>query len=163
MKKNFFLIVALPFCFLYCTKSTSSTCSYVASTVKAPANEIAAVRNYIATTADSTTAIEDTASGLFYKITTVGTGATPKLCSTIVTQYIGKLAYGNTFDSNRSGASFVLGTLTIGWQVGLRLIQAGGSITLYVPPTLGYGSTGSGTTIPPNAILVFNINLLSTT
>ena len=161
MKKDFLFVLCLPFIFFSCTKSSSGGCKYAVSTVKAPVNEIDAIRSYLHDIHDST-AIEDTASGLFYHITSTGTGSSPGLCSNIIVQYIGKLTTSNDpFDKNTAGASFILGNLTLGWQRGLPLIHAGGSIDLFVPPSLGYGSTGSGTNIPPNAILIFSINLLA--
>jgi FKBP-type peptidyl-prolyl cis-trans isomerase len=71
------------------------------------------------------------------------------------------LANGTIFDSTATGqtATFQLGKVIVGWQKGIPLVSSGGNITLFIPPTLAYGPSGSGP-IPPNAILVFDIDLV---
>jgi FKBP-type peptidyl-prolyl cis-trans isomerase FkpA len=101
---------------------------------------------------------------VFYKITNTGTGAVPGVCSGITVKYTGTLLSGSQFDQNTTGFSAVLGQLIVGWQKGLPIIKAGGSITLYIPPSLGYGSqdirNNSGTVvIPANSNLKFTIEL----
>ena len=81
------------------------------------------------------------------------------LSSTITVKYTGKLTNGTIFDQNQTGASFVLSSLILGWRKGLPLIQKGGSIILYIPPSLGYGCSSVGG-IPPGSNLVFDIELL---
>ena len=63
------------------------------------------------------------------------------------------------FDENLTGTTFALGGLILGWQKGIPLIQKGGSINLYIPPSLGYGANATGS-IPANSILVFTIQLV---
>ena len=101
-------------------------------------------------------------SGIFYNIVTPGTGTTvPGVCSAILVKYSGRTTTSTTpFDQNTAGVAFTLGQLIKGWQFGIPLIKKGGSIILYIPPSLGYGSAGSGTAIPPNSYLIFSIDLV---
>lgn len=157
MIKNLFLILSVSFVLSACSKSSvGSGCPYSNSSLVAPTNEIAVLQAYI--TAYHPAAIQ-APSGFFYEITAAGTGASPGICSTITVKYSGYLTTGFKFDENLTGATFALGQLIVGWQKGLPLIKKGGSINLYLPPTLGYGSTGSGN-VPGNSYLVFVIQLL---
>ena len=163
MQKLFFAtIVILSFSGCLKSGSNSSSCSYDACATVAPTAEINAVQSYLS--ANSLTAIQH-CSGLFYTITQPGTGATPTVCNNVVINYEGRLTNGTVFDQSTSPANFPLSNLIKGWQNGLPLIKVGGSIMLYVPPSLGYGSTAvpaSGTRpgIPANSILIFKIDLL---
>jgi hypothetical protein len=96
----------------------------------------------------------------------VGSGTAVTSGSTIQVYYTGWLTNGTKFDSARSPASpatFQLSKLIPGWQEGLIGMQPGGIRRLYVPYALGYGVSGSGTTIPPYSDLVFELKLVSTT
>ncbi|HEY8688210.1 MAG TPA: FKBP-type peptidyl-prolyl cis-trans isomerase, partial [Chitinophagaceae bacterium] len=79
--------------------------------------------------------------------------------------YAGRSTSGAVFDPtpgsglNHRTATFTLGQVIVGWQKGLPLIRAGGMITLYIPPSLGYGSSPFGS-IPANSILIFDIELI---
>jgi len=77
----------------------------------------------------------------------------------VVVNYVGKLTNGTIFDSGNN-VSFSLGGLITGWQEGIPLIAPGGSITLYLPPSLAYGSRATGS-IPANSNLIFKIDLKS--
>lgn len=158
MKRSLLFILALPLLFIACKKDTTSTttCTSTPTYVKVPDAQREAVRNYL--TMNSITAVEDT-SGFFYEILEPGTGKTPALCSNVLVRYIGSLTTGIIFDQNPTGTSFALSGLITGWQKGLPLIKTGGSIKLYIPPALGYGSTPT-TTVPGNSILIFHIQLL---
>jgi FKBP-type peptidyl-prolyl cis-trans isomerase FkpA len=123
---------------------------------KAPDSEIAALQSYIES--NSITAVKDS-RGFYYNIVVPGSGKSPNICSTVTVNYKGKLTNGTQFDAN-NGVSFGLSQLIKGWKQGIPLIKPGGKIMLYLPPSLAYGSTGSGS-IPPNAILVFEIDLLA--
>ena len=105
-----------------------------------------------------------TPSGLKYTDITVGNGPSPRPGQTAVVHYTGTLQNGAKFDSSRDKGqpySFVLGTGTVirGWDEGVATMKVGGRRKLVVPPALGYGATGNGT-IPPNATLVFDVELL---
>ena len=110
-----------------------------------------------------------TASGLSYEDTQVGTGATATAGQTCVMHYTGWLwtngAKGSKFDSSVDRGkpfSFKLGAGQVirGWDEGVAGIQIGGKRTLLIPPELGYGARGAGGVIPPNATLLFEVELL---
>ena len=78
--------------------------------------------------------------------------------------YTGLLSNGHKFDEGKNVA-FTLGSLMEGWKKGLPLIQKGGKIKLYIPPSLGYGSSdikdnNGAVVIPANSMLIFDISLL---
>lgn len=99
-------------------------------------------------------------SGLYYKIDSVGTGKAAEICSVIGIKYTGQLTNGTIFDQQTSNAvAFYLSQLIAGFKIGIPLIKEGGSIHLYVPPSLGYGSQQNGT-IPPNSVLIFQVSLV---
>lgn len=99
--------------------------------------------------------------------TTVGTGAEAENGDTVTVNYTGTLDDGTKFDSSlnpgRTPFSFVLGAGQVikGWDLGVLGMKVGGTRTLTIPPELGYGSTGAGSVIPPNATLHFTVELLS--
>jgi peptidylprolyl isomerase len=110
-----------------------------------------------------------TASGLQYEDTKVGTGESPKAGQTCVMHYTGWLwvngAKGSKFDSSVDrGRPFEFplgqGRVIKGWDEGVATMKVGGKRTLLIPPQLGYGSRGAGGAIPPNATLLFDVELL---
>ncbi len=106
-----------------------------------------------------------TPSGLKYKEIQEGTGATPQQGQTVVVHYTGTLENGTKFDSSRdrnSPFSFKLGVGQVikGWDEGLSTMKVGGRRQLIIPPELGYGPRGAGGVIPPNATLIFDVELL---
>lgn len=105
-----------------------------------------------------------TASGLQYKVIKAGTGPRPKATSQVTVNYTGKLLDGTEFDaSKRHGgpATFRLDRVVSGWTEGVQLMNAGSTYQFWIPGELGYGPQGSGPTIPPNATLCFEVELLS--
>ncbi len=105
-------------------------------------------------------------SGLYYKVVQAGTGANPKATDIVKVHYTGTLTDGTKFDSSLDRgepAEFPLNQVIPGWTEGLQLINKGGKIKLYVPSELGYGERGSPPVIPPNATLVFDVELLDIT
>jgi FKBP-type peptidyl-prolyl cis-trans isomerase len=123
-------------------------------TIAAPANEVANLKAYL--DANNITATADS-RGFFYTITNAGSNEKPTVCKNITVSYVGKLTNGQTFDSNPN-ATFSLSGVILGWQEGIPLIGTGGSIVLYVPPSLAYGSAGY-LSIPGNANLIFTVGL----
>lgn len=121
------------------------------------AKDISIIDKYLAD--NNIDAIEDP-SGLRYSILVEGTGPKPKLSNTVVVNYTGKLFDGTVFDGTTTGpASFRLIQLIEGWQIGFQLLPEGSTAKLYVPSGLGYGKTGGGP-IPPNANLIFDVELI---
>jgi FKBP-type peptidyl-prolyl cis-trans isomerase FkpA len=111
-----------------------------------------------------------TASGLQITDTTVGTGVSPKTGQTCVMHYTGWLyvngAKGKKFDSSLDrGQPFEFpigaGRVIKGWDEGVATMKVGGKRTLIIPPALGYGANGAGGVIPPNATLIFDVELLA--
>jgi FKBP-type peptidyl-prolyl cis-trans isomerase len=106
-----------------------------------------------------------TPSGLKYIDIKEGTGATPKSGQTVEVHYTGTLENGKKFDSSRDRNQpfqFKLGAGQVikGWDEGLSTMKEGGVRQLIIPPELGYGSRGAGGVIPPNATLIFDVELL---
>ena len=103
-----------------------------------------------------------TASGLLYREIVKGTGKSPTSDSANVkVNYEGRLLNGTRFDGNK-GTSFALNGVIKGWTEGLKTMAVGGRTQFVIPADLAYGATGQGS-IPPNATLVFDVELLSTT
>ncbi|MBN3886936.1 MAG: FKBP-type peptidyl-prolyl cis-trans isomerase [Nostoc sp.] len=106
-----------------------------------------------------------TPSGLKYVELKEGTGATPKPGQTVEVHYVGTLEDGTQFDSSRDrGQPFSfkigIGQVIKGWDEGVSTIKVGGRRQLIIPPELGYGARGAGGVIPPNATLLFDVELL---
>ena len=110
-----------------------------------------------------------TPSGLQIIDTKVGTGATPRAGQTCVMHYTGWLyengAKGKKFDSSVDRGEpfeFAIGQRRViaGWDEGVASMKVGGKRTLIIPPALGYGARGAGGVIPPNATLIFDVELL---
>ena len=99
-----------------------------------------------------------TASGLYYRDITVGTGATIVSGMALNVKYSGALADGSVFDPGPGPYSFTIpGQVIQGWNEGLLGMKVGGVRQLIIPSSLGYGMTGNRG-IPPNAVLVFTVN-----
>ncbi len=103
-------------------------------------------------------------SGLEYKILKAGTGPKPVVGDTVVCNYRGSLIDGTEFDSSEKHgepASLTVGQVIKGWNEALQLMPVGSKWELYIPPDLGYGSTGAGNVIGPDSTLIFDVELLS--
>jgi FKBP-type peptidyl-prolyl cis-trans isomerase len=106
-----------------------------------------------------------TPSGLQYVDLTIGAGASPKSGQNAVVHYTGWLTDGKKFDSSldrKQPFSFAIGRGQVirGWDEGVATMKVGGKRKLTIPPELGYGARGAGGVIPPNATLVFEVELL---
>jgi FKBP-type peptidyl-prolyl cis-trans isomerase FkpA len=106
-----------------------------------------------------------TASGLIYEDTVVGEGAEAVAGNFVSVHYTGWLTNGSKFDSSKDRDEpfeFPLAQRNViaGWDEGVQGMKVGGTRKLTIPPQLGYGTRGAGGVIPPNATLVFEVELL---
>jgi peptidylprolyl isomerase len=142
------------------TAETTSTPVATSTAVTIPSSPTATP-----TTTTSSGKVITTPSGLKYEDLKVGTGATPKTGQTVSVQYTGTLENGTKFDSSRDRGvpfEFAIGTGQVipGWDEGLSTMKVGGRRKLIIPPNLGYGAAGAGGVIPPNATLLFDVELV---
>ncbi len=159
MYKKFLLILLVVFFIASCNKKSDPyVCIAAAPTTVASDAEIASLQNYINSHGLAGTVTRHP-NGFFYQVTNAGSGITPDVCSNVRVTYRGKLENDTEFDANTSGVTFLLNQLIAGWQLGIPLLKKGGTIKLYIPPSLGYGSSAVGT-IPANSNLIFEIQLL---
>lgn len=106
-----------------------------------------------------------TESGLTYIITKHGDGEAIKQGDNVIVNYTGLLTNGAMFDSSitrNEPFSFLVGAGMVikGWDEGLQVLRIGDHATLVIPPSIGYGASGAGGVIPPNATLIFIIEVL---
>lgn len=106
------------------------------------------------------------ANELNYIVTKEGTGAQAEAGKTVAVHYTGTLTNGQVFDSSLERGDpieFPLGQGMVikGWDEGIAKMKVGGQAILVIPPDLGYGSNGAGGVIPPNATLVFIVELVA--
>ncbi|MEO5967951.1 MAG: FKBP-type peptidyl-prolyl cis-trans isomerase [Ferruginibacter sp.] len=158
--RKLLLLLIIPVFFSACKKEETNKCTYTTPVSVAPASEVTFLQNWLAS--EGIQAIQDN-SGLFYVINSPGAGASPEVCKTIDASYTGKFLNGGIFETS-PGSTFLLGQLVDGWQIGLPKIKSGGSITLYIPPTLGYGNReirdqNGSVRIPANSYLIFTIQV----
>ncbi len=134
-----------------CVKDTSCTPRTVQSEQGAILNY--ALSNGINATAHST--------GLYYEVINPGSGTAPDPNSTISVTYTGQLLDGTVFETKTTPVQLALSQAINGWQIGLPLIQEGGTIKLIIPSSLAFGCTGAGNgAIPRDAVLYFEITLV---
>jgi len=108
--------------------------------------------------------VKTTASGLQYKVLKAGTGRTPGLKDTVKVHYQGTLIDGTVFDSSIARGEpvvFPVGGVIAGWTEALQLMKEGDKYQLVIPGQLAYGAAGAGDKIGPNAVLVFDVELIS--
>lgn len=104
-------------------------------------------------------------SGLIIENLTEGNGAAANVGDVVIVHYVGRLTDGTKFDSSYDSNqpfTFTLGASEVikGWDEGVAGMKVGGKRKLTIPPDLAYGAQGSGSVIPPNATLVFEVELL---
>lgn len=112
-----------------------------------------------------TDGFDRTESGLFYKIETQGSGKKAEKGKTVSVHYTGMFADGRIFDSSHSRNQPIefplgMGHVIPGWDEGIALLNEGGKAKLVIPSHLAYGSAGAGGVIPPNATLLFDVELV---
>jgi peptidylprolyl isomerase len=152
--------VALALSFMACSGKTEESTAPSDTTASAPA----AAQGAGADTFAMPTNLQTTPSGLQYAIDQPGTGPKPQAGQTVTVHYTGWLTNGTKFDSSRDRGEpypFAIGREKViaGWDEGVADMKVGEKRTLVIPPALGYGEPGYGA-IPPNATLVFKIELL---
>ena len=128
---------------------------------QAAAKEKAASQAYLAKAATEPGAVK-TPSGLIYRETKAGTGASPKATDSVRVNYRGTLTNGVEFDSSYKSnkpAEFPLNRVIACWTEGVQKMRVGGKATLVCPSSIAYGDNGQGS-IPPGATLIFDIELL---
>jgi peptidylprolyl isomerase len=146
-----------------------SMADMVADVVVAEAAKLNPIVNPLAVTAvagkKTMSEVISTPSGLKYEVIAEGSGVAPKAGQTVIVHYTGTLEDGTKFDSSRDRGqpfSFKLGAGQVikGWDEGLAIMKVGDRRKLILTPELGYGSRGAGGVIPPNATLIFDVELL---
>jgi FKBP-type peptidyl-prolyl cis-trans isomerase len=108
--------------------------------------------------------VQQTASGLLYKVATRGNGPSPKPTDLVRTHYRGRLIDGTEFDSSykrNEPAVFPVNQVIAGWTEALQMMKVGDRWQLVVPPELAYREQGSPPAIGPHAVLIFEIELLA--
>lgn len=108
--------------------------------------------------------IKTLADGLQYKVLSQGKGVQPQDNDTVTVNYAGRLIDGTEFDSSyKRGepATFAVNGVITGWTEALKLMKAGSTWELYIPPALAYGEQGAPPVIGPNETLIFKVNLIS--
>ncbi|RYZ00516.1 MAG: hypothetical protein EOO11_01290 [Chitinophagaceae bacterium] len=147
-----------------CLKSKDTGCKYDPCAVVAPAAEIDSVRAYLA--ANGITDAVQHCSGVFYRISQQGTGAQPNPCSYIGANYIGRRKDNSIFDQGSFREPYQLTQLVRGWTNIIPLLQSGGQVSLYIPPSLGYGAReirdeNNNLVLAANSMLIFSVQLTS--
>jgi len=109
--------------------------------------------------------VQKTDSGLQYIVIEEGTGDKAVPGKKVKVHYTGKLEDGTIFDSSVKRGQPIEFTLGVGqvikgWDEGIGLMKVGGKRQLIIPPELGYGAAGAGNVIPPNSVLIFDVELV---
>ena len=132
----------------------------IATTLTVPA--FAAANDAIDKAAKEKGAVK-TASGMVYRSIKNGRGKSPSASSTVEVNYRGTLTNGKEFDSSykrNQSIKFPLSGVIPCWTEGVQMMKVGGKAKLVCPPELAYGTRGAGQDVPPNATLIFEVELL---
>jgi FKBP-type peptidyl-prolyl cis-trans isomerase FkpA len=147
---------------LSCLK-VNTDCEFKPCQFVAPASETQAINTYMGANALTGT---QHCSGLYYNITNAGSGKSPDGCSYVYVKYTGRTTSGVVFDQRTTSQLINLNQVITGWRAAIPLLKPGGTMTLYVPPYLGYGTqelkdSNGNVIVPGNSILIFDIELVS--
>jgi FKBP-type peptidyl-prolyl cis-trans isomerase len=153
-------------CFLACAALLLGGCSEekeAGRVYRDASDRMVAARAYMDAMAQAPN-VTRTPSGLLYRVERANAqGAAPAHRDEVLVHYRGLLADGDEFDSSydrNTPARFAVRDVIAGWREGLRLMRVGERFTFYIPPQLAYGASGRPPVIPPNAPLVFEVELL---
>lgn len=122
-----------------------------------------AVSKEVPYTIEDSSQIQDLGDGLLLYYVKKGSGPSPQIQNNVLFHYHGTLTSGEVFDSSFNRGQPLdspLQRLIRGWQIALQEVPLGSKIKLIIPPELGYGAQGS-TSVPPNATIIFDIELIS--
>jgi peptidylprolyl isomerase len=158
-------LAALAVLLAACTTPTNDPVTETAEAVTTTTQETTTMATSTGDTFAMPASLQTTPSGLQYSIDRPGTGAQPTPGQIVSVHYTGWLTDGTKFDSSRDrGTPFEFplgqGRVIRGWDEGVAAMKIGEKRTLVIPPDLGYGARGAGGVIPPNATLVFAVELL---
>lgn len=146
MKKIFLLVLPALFLFSACTDRNEK--------------DEAIILDYLA---ENNLSAEKTAEGVYYIIEVEGTGAHPTITDQVEVNYEGYLIDGSIFDSSYDrgqSITFPLMGVILGWQYGIPKLKEGGKGKLLIPSQLAYGATPPSSSIPKNAVLIFDVELI---
>lgn len=166
MKKSIFavfLIIAVCAGFSFAQTKKRTVSRTGKATTKSTKSKTATIKKM--TTPLNNSAAVTTDSGLTYIITQKGAGAQLKTGDNVIINYTGLLTDGTKFDSSLDRGEpfpFALGAGEVikGWDEGIGKLRVGDRAILIIPPTLGYGSRGAGGVIPPDATLIFIVEVM---
>jgi FKBP-type peptidyl-prolyl cis-trans isomerase len=159
MKKLFVLIMTV--FFAACVKDAKK-CNYTLPSTSAPQVERVAVQSYLSSKGITATLHPN---GFYYNVSNAGTGSKAEPCNTVSIQYTARLTNDSIFDATPGSAFYTdkVGTFLPGLQLGMSLIGKDGTVQLYIPPSLGFGSVpypnAINPTVPANSILVYDITI----
>lgn len=154
----FFFITGLIVSIIYISGCNKNSTGFTACT-NLPVTSDSAALLHFARMNNITPSLDTT--GLYYQILDSGQGASPLPTSKIFVSYTATFLNGTIFDSttNFTNTGYVLNSLIEGWQIGLSKIKTGGRIKLLIPSALAYCCGGSGTTVPSNTPIFFDVTL----
>jgi FKBP-type peptidyl-prolyl cis-trans isomerase FklB len=138
-------------------------CAGCGGSAPSPESRMSADTAYLATNR-AKPGVTTLPSGLQYRVITAGKGRKPRANDQVTVHYRGTLVDGSEFDSSykrNAPATFPVGGVIAGWVEALQLMEEGSTWELVIPAPLAYGARGAGGVIPPNATLIFQVELLS--